>query len=286
MIFFQQRGDIAEMAQHPVHRTMILIDVASFGSPDRTLPHQVDTRAGLYTVVSESMAAAGVQGDVGHQEDRGDGLFVLVPPEIPKAPLVEVLPDALTRAVRRHNNTSHQAARMRLRLAVHAGEVAIDEHGATSTALTTAFRLLDAAPLKAALASSPGVVAMIVSAHFFDEVVRHSATVDPATFRPVEIAVKEFRNTAWIALPDYPYPPDRSIVDRLPQHNVSDSQAPDGTDTHGPATDGVGLRGVTILGGVHGAGSGVTIGAATGDHLIIGPPSLLAPTTAVPPDPR
>lgn len=34
-----------------------------------------------------------------------------------------------------------------------------------------------------------------------------------------------------------------------------------------------GFRAVTVTGGVHGGGSGITIGAATGDHLTIGPPA-------------
>lgn len=33
-----------------------------------------------------------------------------------------------------------------------------------------------------------------------------------------------------------------------------------------------GPRGVSIVGGVHGAGAGITIGAATGDHLTLSPP--------------
>ncbi|UJW30424.1 tetratricopeptide repeat protein [Saccharothrix sp. AJ9571] len=200
------------MRRHAVHRTMVLVDVEGFGAPVRTLPHQLGTRAALYAVVGAALAAAGVPWDDCYHEDRGDSVFVLVPPEHPKAPLVEVLPEALARAVREHNNAGPDAARARLRLAVHAGEVAFDEHGVTSTALTTGFRLLDAAPLKKALADSPGVVAMIVSRLVFDEVVRHCATVDAATFRPVEVTVKEHRDLAWIALPDHPYHPDHAVL--------------------------------------------------------------------------
>nr|BFE52484.1 hypothetical protein GCM10017745_59110 [Saccharothrix mutabilis subsp. capreolus] len=164
------------------------------------------TRTVLYDVVREALAAAGVSWDGCYHEDRGDSVFVLVPPQYPKGPLVEVLPGALARAVGRHNERGPEAARVRLRVAVHAGEVAFDEHGATSTSLTTAFRLLDAGPLKVALAGSSGVVAMIVSESIFQEVVRQSAAIDAATFRPVEVAVKEVRERAWVSLPDRPYP--------------------------------------------------------------------------------
>ncbi len=269
-----------------VHRTMVLVDVEGFSAPTRTLPHQLDTRAGLYEVVTEALAAAGVRWEACYHEDRGDGVFVLVPPEYPKTPLVEVLPEALARAVRGRNTTSPHAARARLRLAVHAGEVAFDGNGVTSTSLTTAFRLLDARPLKQALVDSPGVVAVIVSRLIFDDVVRHAAAVDPATFRPVEVAVKEVRETAWIALPDHPYPPDPTVLDRppadsAPPDSTTDDRASTAADTEGTGdgagTGAPGPRGVNITGGVHGAGTGITIGAATGDHLTIGTPPAGGP---------
>ncbi|GAB2740592.1 hypothetical protein [Amycolatopsis magusensis] len=278
---------MAVSGRHAVHRTMVLVDVERFSAPGRTLHHQLDTRAGLYAVVAEAMAAAGVPWEDCHHEDRGDGLFLLIPPEFPKAPLVEVLPEALARAVRGHNGTSHDAARVRLRLAVHAGEVAFDQRGATSTALTDAFRLLDAAALKQALAGSPGVLAMIVSRLVFDDVVRHCATLDPATFRPVQAAAKEFRELAWIALPDHPYPADPTVLTpRSPDTPAPETASADHVAT-GPASgpeaharyDGPGPRGVHIAGDVQGSGPGITIGAATGDHLTIGTP----PPPAQPP---
>jgi hypothetical protein len=199
--------------QPAVHRAMVLVDIEGFGDPRRTLPHQLGTRNGLYRVVQRALEAAGVPWEACHREDRGDSVVVLIPPHHPKAPLVEVLPEVLVREVRAHNNTSHQAQQTRLRLAVHAGEVAFDDHGVTSTSLTTAFRLLDAKPLKQALASSTGLVAMVVSRLVFDEVVRQSAVLDPATFRPIVVRVKEFNDLAWIALPDRAYPADPAVLD-------------------------------------------------------------------------
>jgi len=87
-------------------------------------------------------------------------------------------------------------------MALHAGEVRYDQHGVTAAAVNLAFRLLDAAALKAALASSPGVLAVIASSWFFEEVVRHS-TADAVAYRPVEVAVKETTTTGSIYLPDH-----------------------------------------------------------------------------------
>jgi tetratricopeptide (TPR) repeat protein len=286
---------MAGTGQESVHRTMVLVDVEGFGDQRRTLPHQLATREGLYRIVTQALEAAGVPWDACYREDRGDGVIILVPPQYPKAPLVEVLPEALARAIRAHNNTSHHAQHVRLRLAIHAGEVAFDQHGATSTSLTTACRLLDALPVKKALADSPGLVVMVVSQAMFHEVVCHSAVLDPATFRPVKVAVKEVRALAWIALPDQPYPTDPTVLNPTLGDTASDhaatSTAPGTTSNRAVARDQpsqdpaairhwhegrigrVGPRGVGITGGVHGAGPGVTIGAVTGDHTTLTSPT-------------
>jgi hypothetical protein len=206
----------------PVHHTIVVVDIEGFATPTRTLPHQLRSRTGLYQAVHDAFRAADLPWKRCRVEDRGDAVFVLIPPDIPKGPFVEVVPEALARAVRAHNHTSHDSQRIRLRMAVHAGEVAFDEHGATSAAVTSTFRLLDAPLFKKALADSPGVLALIVSRWVFDEVVRHSATLDPATFRPIPVAVKETRDTAWVALPDQPYPPDSSVLDQAAEVGHAD----------------------------------------------------------------
>ena len=99
-------------------------------------------------------------------------------------------------------------------MALHAGEVHFDEHGVTAAAVNLAFRLLDAGPLKAALASSSGVLAVIASSWFFEEVVRHSGAA--AAYRPVEVAVKETTTTGWICLPDHIDLAGQATLERLP----------------------------------------------------------------------
>ena len=118
-------------------------------------------RAGLYRTMREAFGRAGIAWDDYGREDRGDGVFVLVPAEVPKGLLAESLPSALVAALRAHNGTHPGAERIRLRMALHAGEVNYDEHGVTGAAVNLAFRLLEASALKVALARSPGVLAVI-----------------------------------------------------------------------------------------------------------------------------
>jgi tetratricopeptide (TPR) repeat protein len=199
-----------ERALPAKHHTILVTDVEAFGDRRRTNQHQVGVRDGLYRVVQTAFAAAGVGWEDCYSEDRGDAVFVLAPADVPKAVFVETLPHAMVSALQRHNSTHVVEQQIRLRVALHAGEVNYDDHGVTSAAVNLAFRLVDAAPFKAALRSSPGLLALISSAWFFDEVVRHSSRAGPAHYQRVDISEKETSTVGWIALPDHPYPPDTS----------------------------------------------------------------------------
>lgn len=184
-----------------VHRSIVALDVEAFGARHRTNRNQVAVRDGLYRAVQEAFREAGIEWADRDHEDRGDGMFILIGPEVPKSLFVESLPAALAAALRRHNSSHPDTERIRLRMALHAGEVNYDEHGTTSAAINLTFRLLEADALKQALADSAGVLAVITSSWFFEEVVRHS-TADKAAYRPVPVAVKETVTTGWVWLAD------------------------------------------------------------------------------------
>ena len=188
-----------------VHRTIVVVDVEGFGDQCRTSSNQVAVRDGLYRVMRQAFCRAGIPWDDCYHEDRGDGVLVLVPAEAPKELLVEWLPCALATGLGQHNGTHSSPEHIRLRMALHAGEVRYDEHGVTAVSVNLAFRLLEADPLRAALARSPGVLAVIASSWFYEEVVRQCGA--SARYRPVKVAVKETTTTGWICLPDHVGPP-------------------------------------------------------------------------------
>jgi tetratricopeptide (TPR) repeat protein len=189
-----------DQQQLAVHRSIVVVDVEGFGDQRRTNTHQVAVRDGLYRALQEAFVGAGISWDDCGVEDRGDGVFVLVPAEVPKSLLAESLPSALVMALRAHNGAHPGPERIRLRMALHAGEVRYDKHGATAASVNLAFRLLEAGALKTALAGSPGVLAVIASSWFFEEVVRHTAGA--SGYHPAEVTVKETMTTGWICLPD------------------------------------------------------------------------------------
>jgi hypothetical protein len=183
------------------HRTTFAVDIEDFGARWRTDPHRVAARAGLYRALRRSFERIGADWAACYHEDRGDGAFALVPPDVPKSVLAGRLPHEIAREVREHNDLYCHGASIRLRMALHAGEIRHDEHGVVGTALNLTFRLLDAAALKAALAESTGVLALITSEWFFEEVVRQNQGGD--AYRRVPVDVKETATSGWVHLPDH-----------------------------------------------------------------------------------
>lgn len=184
-----------------VHRAILCVDVEGFGDRRRTNLHQVAVRDGLYRSLHDVFNRSRVEWNSCHHEDRGDGILVLVPPNIPKSLLVRKIPRELAANLYEHNLTHDINAQIRLRMAVHAGEVISDAHGFAGTAINVAFRLLEARELKRALKESLGVLAVIASEWFYDEVIRHDPESFPVEYRKVSISVKETQAQAWIWLP-------------------------------------------------------------------------------------
>jgi len=188
--------------QWPVHHAIVVVDVERFGDPVRTNLNQLAVRAGLYRGLAEAFRKSGIAWADCLSEDRGDGALILVPPQVSKTRLVTSLPRLLVAAVTRHNASCAVPARMRLRMALHAGEVYRDAHGVAGTAVNHAFRLVEAPVLRSALDASPGMLALIVSDWLFSEVVRHDPAAAPGSYRQVEVSVKETSAAAWILVPD------------------------------------------------------------------------------------
>jgi hypothetical protein len=198
-----------------VHRTIVVVDVEGFGARQRNNLDRVAVRNGLYRSMRQAFRNSGIEWTDCHHEDRGDGILILIPAEVPKDVFIGILPTELIQALRLHNSRHRPGERIRLRMVVHAGEVNYDRHGVVAASVNMAFRLVGADVLRAALASSRGVLAVIASSWFFDEVIRHSGVTDAATWRSARVAVKETADVAWICLPDQPFPPDRKELETV-----------------------------------------------------------------------
>lgn len=181
-----------------LHRSVLVVDVADFTDPARTNADQLTIRRGMYGALHRSVGVCGADPGACTIEDRGDGILVLLPSEFPKSHLVTRLPDALVTEVGRHNASAETSASFRLRVALHAGEVHFDDQGVVGDAINLTFRLIEAPALKTALRSGSGLLALVVSEWFYEEVVRHAPDAVPPSFTQIPIAVKKTRTRGWM----------------------------------------------------------------------------------------
>ncbi|REF00970.1 hypothetical protein [Thermomonospora umbrina] len=187
------------------HCVLFAVDVAGFTDPARNDRVQLAVREALYAMVPGAFDDALLGWDDCLHEDRGDGILVIVPARMPSVGVIDPLVGHLARRLRRHNGAAPDGQVVRLRVAVHIGEVHRDAHGLAGTSVNHLFRLLDAPALKRALADSGDDLAVIASDYFYDGVIRHAdGSVDPTAFWPADVTVKETRARGWIHLPDSP----------------------------------------------------------------------------------
>ncbi len=199
----------------PLHRTIVVVDIAGFTNPARTMAHQQVVHEGLYDVLTQAFTEAGIDLSICTVEDRGDGAMILVPPEVPKALLADQFPWRLVAGLRRFNATHSPEAAVQLRVGLHAGEVRQNLHGVVSPAVNFAFRILDASEAKQALRLSTGVLAVIASDYFYRDVIVNDPAADPSSYRQIPVKVKETSTEAWLRLPD-----GRSIANQQTEISV------------------------------------------------------------------
>lgn len=188
-------------AMRPLHCGMFAVDIASFSS--RQDPSvQRHLRSAIHRITREACQTVGLGWETSHHEDRGDGLFVIASPQTSIEDLLGPLVSALLAGIRDHNKVSNDAAMIQLRVAVHAGYVHLDDYGATGRALIHLFRLLEAPEFKASLAECSGDFALIVSNYLFEEVISYNpGLIGAASFRPINVKVKETDELGWMWLP-------------------------------------------------------------------------------------
>jgi hypothetical protein len=181
---------------------MFAVDIVGFSAADRDDEVRLFLHQTLYRLLEQAFEDAQLGWSDCLREDRGDGVLMIVPALVPSVTVIGPLLNRLTAGLRRHNRVVTKAAQIQLRVAMHYGEVHLDDYGVAGSALIHVFRLLDAPVLKRALSASGGDLALIVSDYFYESVIRREPVLsDPAVFQRVRVAVKETRTHAWLHQP-------------------------------------------------------------------------------------
>jgi hypothetical protein len=213
--------------REPLHHTIVSMDVV--GSGRAVDPLQLRMRADLRTIVAEVLDRQALDRSTIAQTDLGDGVRLVIPPDVTPGAMLDPFVPNLASALRRHRQAASDAARLRLRVAVHMGLLHHDAGGWAGIPLVTCARMLDAPQVRQVMIADthPDLV-LVVSQAVYDGVVRHGDGLDPTGFHPVNITVKETAATVWIHVPGYPAPPGLDL-----QQSPTPTQtppAPEGPD--------------------------------------------------------
>lgn len=187
----------------PEYRSVMAVDIEkSAGRGDQAL---LAIRAALRRCLSESIECSGIAWHDCLVEDMGDGLRVTTPAGTARTRLLYPLLYELAARLRDHNRMHAAVARIRVRMAMHAGDVFVGPDGvAVGSSLVVLARLLDSPACRDALAAAPesAPLALIVSQHFYDEAVAHGYLgIESSDFRRVAVEEKEYAAGAWLYVP-------------------------------------------------------------------------------------
>lgn len=196
------------MADEATHRWIMALDVEDFSK--RRDPVQRRVRAAMYRVLGAALERAGLAAADRVSEDRGDGALLLVEPTVSPLLIAGPFVRELDLELGEYAQESNPEHAVRLRLALHQGLVARDEHGWSGDAVNTTFRLVDAQPLREVLAAAPSArMVFAVSDEVHRAVIRHGHRgIDPAAYLPCAFTTKHGETiSSWITVPGYPAPP-------------------------------------------------------------------------------
>jgi tetratricopeptide (TPR) repeat protein len=187
-----------------VTRMMVMVDIATFGAvPDGA---QLVLREQAYLAMKNAFMHARVAWDKCAVEDHGDGALILLPPRTPGNLLVDLMPDTLLSEIHAVNEALPQTGRLRLRLAMHTGEVHVGTHGMAGDAIVEVFRMIDSDPLRQALREHSATLAVMVSDSLFQTAGKVALPGRLTVYRQTYVQMDTTRLSSWIRQPPLELP--------------------------------------------------------------------------------
>ncbi|MEU9842188.1 hypothetical protein AB0C69_23500 [Actinomadura sp. NPDC048032] len=210
---------------------MAAFDICDFSSgAPRLMLHK---RYTMYQVIQEAAGAAELSWTDCEREDRGDGFFLLAPPGYSVHSLIISLAPEISTRLRQINKGLPAKQQLRLRMAVHDGELTHDDHGVVSPDLNLLFRLLNAPALRARF--EQGDFALIVSDDVYERVIEWDiAMIERRDFTPLPVELTnpgrpgpngKDEKPVHVAYASLPPQPDPGPIDRSAHHEGPDVHA-------------------------------------------------------------
>ena len=148
-----------------------------------------------------ALASAQIDQAFVKRQARGDGAVLALPGDVAKEVITTQFVEALREAIEEHDADCDPRESIRIRLALHAGDVIEGEGEWAGQAVIAACRLVDSAVIKRVLAeSAPSPLALIVSSEWYDAVVKEGHVASQG-YRQVWAEAKTFASRAWVKVP-------------------------------------------------------------------------------------
>ncbi|MFI9527064.1 hypothetical protein [Micromonospora rosaria] len=190
---------------HPERRLLISVDMERYSR--RGNLQQYEAQQAFHDLLHGAARDVGLDRAAWATQQAGDGELAILPRDVPESCVIGRFVPELNRRLRAYNVSRVEAARVRLRLAVHQGLVHLDgANGFPGQAVVFVSRLCDADPVRRALAAFPDAgVALVVSTDIYRDVVsEYPEQMRPERFRRVRISRPEkgFDEYAWVCVVD------------------------------------------------------------------------------------
>jgi vacuolar-type H+-ATPase subunit E/Vma4 len=174
--------------------TLILTDVVGFGARSRNDEDRRIIRDALFHMTR----TAARDWSAVQYGDRGDGLLIVVPSDVPPATAVGQLLGQLPASLESHNTTGRPSARFQLRVAINVGPVTCDAMGISGEGIIFAAGLVKAPVFKQAMSESGAALGIIASPFVYETVIRHDPYLEG--YSEIAVPVRETSTMAWMKL--------------------------------------------------------------------------------------
>ncbi len=195
----RRRGTRPHFTGQPA--SILFLDIVGFGSPRRTDADRAVVHDAMYESARRACARAGISWSHCHQEDRGDGILLVLPLHTPTERALSPFLLPLAEFLDEHNRQATEGTRIQLRVVLHVGPVRSAWNAVRGEAVIHAARLLDAAPAKNEQRRVGADLTFIASVLVYETIIKHSLDgLGPEAYRPIAARVKESELTGWLCL--------------------------------------------------------------------------------------
>lgn len=230
---------------------LVVCDVEDWSS--RPAVAQQRIQVALSGLMNRALTRIGIDGPATPRSLRGDGMMLALPATTEKAKVTTILVDVIREGLFSYAMESGDDEQIRLRLVLHAGDVAIGHGEFAGAAAVEACRLVDSDVTRRVLNASRGAPLVLAVSDDWYRATVGEGYVSGAGFEQVTVQEKSFRETAWIRVPGRSRVPgltddDRRVPDR--RAGRSAPEAPTGNNTiSGGVFNGPVWNGNTTFGG-------------------------------------